>query len=850
MKINKIIIMILMSIFMAQSALGSLTDNLQEYYNPGTTGGWLDLSGNGNDATLFGGITGTYFDGSDDYIITSSKTALSIGNVFTFNVNFKTSTTSNGILIHFDGGGSDNHIMVLANGKIEVRMFGGTRYTTTGTYNDNADYMVTVTSDGVNSKLYIDGIFISIVNTGSFARGTNVRIGDLFNGAYKYNGYIYTVGVWNSVLNSSQVTELYTSDGNPLLAIVIPTLSFTSIKADTVNLVNNTFYNSSIFFETTILNASTNVNINHSYSLDGSSLVQYSTNSLTGSLNLDLSEGEYEILFYAYNNETNITSSTFNFSVDTTNPTITNSLTTEFDTYVLNTTQILCSGGFPSPICTPTLSSCTDTNLATCTIEIDSQSLALNSISEITTSHNGNISYIITATDLAGNVVVSNGVAFVNPFQYFNFEVEGSPVSNFTFGGENWTTTAQFPTYSDVFGLGNNSVVFSKTGFETQTVNIIFTNTSNYNQTYNVSSAMIVITIKDKDTGAIITGTTINLEFVASTGLVTSTTTGYKNVTNVLFIEELYTLIVTDSVYLPESVFFTFTNTEILNLDVYLTLENTSNAGILSVKVLDNNGDTVEDAIVIAKQWFSETSSFEATSQAQTGINGKAQLNILLNEKVYKISTFANGEFIETSKHTYTFTDLEDELVLTLTPSILTSKKFSLDNIIASATESYNNVTNVSTISFTWQDTNNEGATGCINTYRSIAGHQSLINSDCLTAASTTFIQAYNINTTQDIILKAEMLVDGQYYTINGFIHNSDNNPATILGKLGFDIMMIPIMFILAIVIAFATKNIYIGVILMVLSAGLSLVLAPTILTGGVVAFCFAIGGLMLFGGA
>lgn len=846
MKFNKIIIfisMLILSLFSINAI--NLTDATAYYAIDNITGNTFDSSGNSktlinNGASVTEGrLKQAYeFDGSD--IVSFPDTSFNGITEFSYSFWMNTSTAS-GWVVNFY---SDLTLGVLFSGSnldFYTGFSDGTRqdFTVSGVADGDWHYF-TYVFDTNNIYLYVDGSLedsVSNVKNIKTRNDANNALGGSVT-TPQFTGVLDEVSIYAGALSLSQHESLYASNVgfNPYYTSETKVLSFTNITANNITFINNTYYdNGNIDFETTILNTSTNGDVNHSYSINGQAYIQYGTNILIANSSQFFSSQIWNITFKAENNEISVISDTYFFTVDFLYPIINDTLNgTEVNSYTINVTGIECS----------------DTNLEYCNMTIEGVVYDLLTVDEIISTYNGNISYTLSIGDLAGNTNTSNGAIFINPYQYFNFAAAGVPLNNFTFGGVSFNTTpAFFKTYNDGLVLGSNSLNWTKSGFETTSINFTITNTSALNNTYDSSAATIYVNIYDKDTGEYVTGTT-TVEFISTIGLIVTSTNGSIIITNSLFEAGIYTIIVTNPAYISENVYFTFTNDQNIFIDVYLTINAEPNAGVIPIKVLDNLGQPVQGASVYAKQWFSNSSSFVTTSQALTDITGKTQLNVLLNDKVYILSASFGGSSVESIQQTFYTSNTETEIVLTLIPDTTANQIYFLYNIIASATESFNEATNVSTISFTWEDVNNEGATGCINTYRSINGKTTLINSDCQTAAATTYIEAYTLNTSHDIVFRAEMKVDGKYYPIASFVHNSKQNPATFLKNIGLDIMIVPLLFLLSVVVALASKNMFIGALLMMMSSGISLVLAPGILTGGVVAFCFVIGGIIMYGGS
>mgnify|MGYP000380315611 CR=1 FL=1 len=159
-----------------------------------------------------------------------------------------------------------------------------------------------------------------------------------------------------------------------------------------------------------------------------------------------------------------------NTDLSTTSPTITNNIPSEIFNYSFLGSWFSCS----------------DINLLFCNVSIDGFNKA--SGANFTLTHNGNLSYTITAIDLAGNQVTDDGYLYVNPKQYFRFSdiFSSSYLSNYTFGG--YSSIGNYVSFNALdVGLGTFTYQFNKFGYNRENFTFNINSTSNYNITYNVS---------------------------------------------------------------------------------------------------------------------------------------------------------------------------------------------------------------------------------------------------------------------------------------------------------------------------------------------------------------------------
>lgn len=174
------------------------------------------------------------FPGSSDYIDYGNPSNLNIGENITASAWFKNNGTagqviiSKGVYTGETGSGFPYEIQVRSNGGIAWQYYGtNTQGSTSGRrvyilspttgasavdYRDNTWHHVVGTKNGVNSKLYIDGVLITDFSAGGSERDymvTNtspVRIGASSSGASGFIGEISNVAIWDSALTDGGVS--------------------------------------------------------------------------------------------------------------------------------------------------------------------------------------------------------------------------------------------------------------------------------------------------------------------------------------------------------------------------------------------------------------------------------------------------------------------------------------------------------------------------------------------------------------------------------------------------------------------------------------------------------------------
>ena len=187
--------------------------NTTSYSGTGTT--WTDLSGNGNNGTLYNGTSyssangGTMvFDGVNDYI----KILTGLPSSNTLSVWFKQSTPrGTGLLETGAPSGiplpNGSPYLLVDLGIDYLRVYGeATGFSTNSPYIPTNWYNVTITgsSDGVR-KIYMNGVLITTKNViPSYGYNTAINIGVGYYGYF--NGNVPVVHAYNRVLTQAEIT--------------------------------------------------------------------------------------------------------------------------------------------------------------------------------------------------------------------------------------------------------------------------------------------------------------------------------------------------------------------------------------------------------------------------------------------------------------------------------------------------------------------------------------------------------------------------------------------------------------------------------------------------------------------
>ncbi|MDH4127273.1 MAG: LamG domain-containing protein [Spirochaetota bacterium] len=620
---------------------------------------------------------------------------------------------------------------------------------------------------------------------------------------------------------------------------------YTKEKGNILNLSN-------IWFKTTILNTSTNGNINTSYSLNGDSLVQACTNNLTCLFNLTLSDGYYNISFFAENNETNIISENQSFIVDITKPNIqvlqalnTTNFTINFNN-VVNVTDNL-------------------SGLKSCTIDItyleadepDSNFL-INCTDTQLFTRAGTYEGIVLAVDNAGNIATLNATGLIEPIVYINFlNINTSPIINyniniihpngFSINYLNISNPVQLsPVNNGVLDLGVYNITFSKLGYQTQTISLNITDTSGgTEQNYTITESKIIINIYDRQTNSLLTGLTL-ITLISSIGYNSSTTTGLLNISDINFLSEQYQIIAEHTDYSTETIVFNYNNQEFLNVNMYLLNSTSLNFGTITIKAIADTGELINGAVCSALEWKSSISAYESVVSGLTNINGETILNIELNIKNYKFSCTKEGITAISEPQIIQITG--SVLPIILDTSVLIPSPF-LENIDFSLINTTENSTH-ERITFTWTDTDGLVTEGCVNVYK-VKGTSKTLKSQTCASGSTSQIQILvDINQTYNTIVEAVVKINGLYTPLDSLIFSGENDISKSLKENNLA-LIIPFLFaIIGLVIGFVMKpqNIYMSIVGMFIGIWFGVSIVTDIIPKGTVYFISVMLMLMFWG--
>jgi hypothetical protein len=195
--------------------------NIKSYPGSGTS--WVDLSNNGNNATLVntpthsdGNLT---FNGSTQYAQANSVTDEIISGDFTLMAMIKGSTQDHKSILSFNTSTGGNRQLWMVRHAGMGMHDGGTWYIGSTDVDNNQWHLVTATYDYSTKglKTYTDGVLdldVTTTNQINVQSSDTANIGMEYDGGTAtdhFNGSIPMIYIYNRVLSQEEITQIYDS---------------------------------------------------------------------------------------------------------------------------------------------------------------------------------------------------------------------------------------------------------------------------------------------------------------------------------------------------------------------------------------------------------------------------------------------------------------------------------------------------------------------------------------------------------------------------------------------------------------------------------------------------------------
>lgn len=787
MKLNRILIFLSVLILCVFTANAVPIVNNTAYYSFDTpTSIFRDLTDNGFNASNVGSTNVSGIIGSAREFVDASSQRVSTGitvtnwnqisNSFWFRATTVPTTTDN-LWGTSNAGGRDLECTLLASQKLRCQIAtSGADVLVSSVSNIAVDtwyHVAYAWNRKTNFSLWINGTLEATTTSNDLTEfySNPLYIGGANGGSFS-DSIIDEWSLWNRTLTGTDISNLYNGGIGLQFNYSVPPPSSvtTTIQA---------FYNTT--------NISVQINstsiINLSFSLDGAAEVSVWTNQNNGSVNItSLSEGNHSIVWVGA--DANLSQ---NFTIDLTIPSLNVTAFSTTNSYVFNFSNAI---------------NVSDLNLDTCIVNVvGTTTPCTNQTFQFVT--NGNHSFNVTATDLAGNINQSlNNIAFVNPLQNFTFiNRTGGIITNFTFGGTlEPGSQARILTFGAGLVFGNNNLTFAKLGFQTTVISFNINSTSHLNLTNSINDSQINIRFFDRETLSLIPGiTTVTLVGPPGVGFNGTTINGLFNISNINFVAGTYQIIGENANYLTESVFFTFTGQEVLQKDLFLLNSSSSDAGTVTIQLTANTGQFVQGAICSALEWRPAESAFVSVAEGNTNTEGSTILNIEIGTKLYRFQCSKSGLSVTSPQQIIQSTGSLIPLVLNVdapAPVLL------LGNFISSLRNITLNVTHQQII-YNFTSVDGLVTQACLNQYQQNGNFRSLLSQSCVSASTGQIQAVININRSFTQTMVATATQSGVEQEVDTLTFSGNLSFEAALNTYGFSAFIPLLLMILSITIGF-----------------------------------------------
>ena len=236
---KKLILLLLIPIVTLSQNIPS--DGLVAYYP--FNGSAYDASGNANDCTVdgailssdrFGNLESAYeFDGIDDQI-NNLDGIIEIGNNLSISIWFKTNNSNQShqeifnTIGHTGIGLTYNHNY--NPNRLSLFVGDGTNFWNVNgegglieNFEENIWYQVVVVKDGINYKVYVNGILdidINVENSINYNNSLGFRIGQIGSNYQVFNGSLDDLAIWSRNLSVSEISGLNNNPGILLNGVI------------------------------------------------------------------------------------------------------------------------------------------------------------------------------------------------------------------------------------------------------------------------------------------------------------------------------------------------------------------------------------------------------------------------------------------------------------------------------------------------------------------------------------------------------------------------------------------------------------------------------------------------------
>lgn len=600
-----------------------------------------------------------------------------------------------------------------------------------------------------NMSMWWNGTRVAsqIVNSLSIT-STILAIGSSPTSGTPLTGKADEFALWSRSLNDTEMINYancqIVNRSSYAFNICNPILPSASLTFSNINLTNGTITNNpNVTIGINISATDTNTNITTLIVFPNGTNYTIGTNTQNVSYEWIFNEGLNTFYFYAFNNQTNVTSANYTRIVKTSNPNLTNNIASQITSYNINLAQNITFND--------------SLGISYCYFNVSNGQSALCNVTSFNFSQNGNLTYNITVRDIAGNMNSSlNNLILVNPQFNVTFLNNTQQVTNFDINGTAYTD--RFTGYIYDYGLGNHTFLFQKAGYQELNFTLEFNLTSNINTTVQLSPVYINFILRDIRTGDL---AAIGNYTILVNDINTNVSDIYQIINNntlsIINTYENQSTLRVDLVY-NSTVLSTLTiiNPRVdLNLTFYVINEDYEQR---IIEVLDGSYNVIVGTDVELYVLVEGTGEFELFGIKTTSSFGRVTFPVILFDVVYTVCNTYNGQ--QVCLNQITFDTSEDPLQLVHSEDFPDQPVNILDKIRWSYSENKSNVSSQMTLTF--NDVSAQVTQFCYNVSRSDDnGSITNFGAFCNIGYNGQVVQTFALNSTQ-------ILYYTFYYTYNG----------------------------------------------------------------------------------
>lgn len=341
--------------------------------------------------------------------------------------------------------------------------------------------------------------------------------------------------------------------------------------------------------------------------------------------------------------------------------------------------------------------------------------------------------------------------------------------------------------YESADGNHNKNLTYAQMTCDSETMVFNVTLEDGINVISTSFNTISNIEFRHEETSLLINDTNMTLEIIGDDVDYSrnySTTTG--NLSAAFPTPGEFTLRYFGGVYQERFHYLDLTANSTVNLTLYVN-ENTS-VDHVTVTVLDQNSDDLEDATVRLYRYDFDTNSYLLVEEGKTNFEGETRLRLTLGTEFYKFLIYYDGELKKETSPAYIY---ETTLTIYVNTGETVGETFEYTEEISHSIE-FQEATRQ--FKLTYNDDNSEISRMCLNVYHLAASGRTLTNQSCGTSYGA-ILYAGTVNASGRTYLgQAEILLDGDSLVITELHYSypeSEGYGQEIFGNNGLIILLL-----------------------------------------------------------